>query len=356
VVMRDPATPGWPARGPRTTDEATAKAWRKRYEDHLQRSQDEQHQHSTGQYPTLRKAVDAWLRHRTAQNEDSTASASRTALTHVMEAVGEEIHPAAVTSRQLQSLWDDFLAEGYKASSVASIRHLVSAFFRWLDVTPNPISGTVVRKDPKRDVQAWDPDQRQRIRVAADEIDRDPGHQGPSRRRLVEFLFAVGPRIQEAAAARWEWIDRRAKTARIVEQISRRDNQAKGLKERRSRTAVVLQEWWEFHQDGAVGLLFPGAGGDPIPYRTLYGYVAEVLIRAGLKRPGQAAHQFRHTYAFLFLERGGSMEQLQKSLGHAKITTTQEYYDHYTSEHAARSGVHVIYRTKSSVRRGPRKR
>lgn len=30
------------------------------------------------------------------------------------------------------------------------------------------------------------------------------------------------------------------------------------------------------------------------------------------------------------------MEQLQKALGHAKISTTQEYYDHFTSDHAAR--------------------
>jgi integrase len=76
----------------------------------------------------------------------------------------------------------------------------------------------------------------------------------------------------------------------------------------------------------------------PIPYRTLYSYVREILERAGLKRLGEAAHQFRHTYSFLFLDRGSTIGQLQKGLGHKKITTTQEYYDHFTSEHAALAG------------------
>lgn len=83
--------------------------------------------------------------------------------------------------------------------------------------------------------------------------------------------------------------------------------------------------------------------------------MCDILEEAGLKRLGEAAHQFRHTYAFLFLERGGTMEQLQKCLGHGKITTTQEYYDHFTSEHAARAGVDSIYGGRSSRRRGPRR-
>jgi site-specific recombinase XerD len=124
-----------------------------------------------------------------------------------------------------------------------------------------------------------------------------------------------------------------------------------------SRYAVVnnpgLQEWWEFHQDGAEGLIFSDEDGRSIRYRVIYDYVRAVLERAGVKRSGEAAYQFRHTYAYIFLDRGGSMDQLQKSLGHRRVSTTQEYYDHFTPDDAADAGVARIY--GESSRRGPRK-
>jgi len=355
--MRDPATPGWPGAGvgPRTQNPAMAERWRAEYEKHYQSERDRAHQDLTGQYTSLREAAKAWWKHREAQNEESTVSNSRTALTHLMEWVSEELHPSAVGSAQVQSLWDELLREGYDSSTVRNLRHQVSAFFTWLGLDPNPVSKTKVPKKEKTEHEVWSPDQRQKIRDAADALDEED-RKGPRRRVLVELLFAFGPRIQEAAAARWEWISKPSRTVRVIEQISRRSNKPRGLKENQSRTAVVLQEWWEFHEPGRTGLILPGSDGRPIPYRTLYGYVREVLERAGLKKQGEAAHQFRHTYAFLFLERGGTMEQLQKSLGHQRITTTQDHYDHFRSDHAARAGVNSIYGTKPTTRRGPRKR
>jgi site-specific recombinase XerD len=207
-----------------------------------------------------------------------------------------------------------------------------------------------VPRKPHEDVRPWSADERQRIRDAAAVLDRVADGQGLPRRRLVEVLFGMGLRIQEAAAAHWEWINRRARTIRVAEQIARRTNQPKRLKDSKARTAVVLQEWWDHHLGDAAGLIVADESGRPVRHRRLHDYVAEILVTAGVKQRGKAAHQFRHTYAFLFLQRGGSMEQLQKALGHAKISTTQEYYDHFTSDHAARAGVRAIYR----ARRGPR--
>jgi integrase len=90
--------------------------------------------------------------------------------------------------------------------------------------------------------------------------------------------------------------------------------------------------------------------GSPVPYRDLSDMVADVLQRAGLKLTGENAHSLRHTYAFLMLQSGASMEDLQKSLGHKNIRTTQSYYDHWSSDHAARAGVEAIYGSKPPKR------
>lgn len=348
--MRDPSAPGWPELGARTDSTTTAESWRSAYEKHWKEAATSAHERATGRYSTLRAAADAWFSHRDAQTAESTASGSRTAITHLMEYVGDKVHPASVTPKQLQSLWDDFLTQGYAAASVSNTRNHVSKFFAWLGIDPNPVRGTTVPKQPHRDIQAWSATDQAKIRAAADRLDQLHGTSSINRRRLVELLFDAGLRIQEAAAAVEESIDRRARTMRVTKQIARKSNAPKPPKDNGVRTVVLLQEWWE-HYRGGCGLIVSGDDGRPIPHRKLYDYVVEVLEEAGVKKPGEAAHQFRHTYAFLFLIRGGTMEQLQKGLGHAKISTTQQYYDHFTSEHAARAGVRSIYRT----RRGPRR-
>lgn len=349
--MRDPQSPGWPERGTRTDDVATARSWRAAYEEHWTRAGAAARERATGRYSTLRAGVDAWLSHREAQNADSTVSGSRTALTHLMEYVGEQTRPQAVSSAQIQQLWDDFLGQGYQASSVRNTRHHVSKFFTWLGTDPNPVASTKIPKQPQKDVRPWDPGQRRRIREAADRLDQQDAGEGLSRRLVVELLFGTGTRIQEAAAADWQWISRRSRIIRVVEQIARASNAPKRLKDGVARTAVVLREWWDHHRDDGRGLILPGRDGSPIRHRRLHDIIVEILRAAGLKEQGKAAHQFRHTYAFLFLRRGGTMEQLQKSLGHKKIQTTQEYYDHFDSRHAARAGVRAIYRSRRPPRR-----
>jgi integrase len=159
---------------------------------------------------------------------------------------------------------------------------------------------------------------------------------------LVEFLFATGLRIQEALAAAWEWIDREVRTIRVVRQV-RRSGEFALPKGKKIRTAVVLPSWWSVHRDSATGLIFATAQGMPVASRKASELITEVLERAGKKLPGECAHAFRHTYSYLMLKNGASMEELQKCLGHGDIRTTQRYYDHWSADHAARSGVNKIY-------------
>jgi integrase len=354
-VLRDPKAIGWPHAGTTTEDETTAMAWAREYDECWRAEQEEASQRETGKYRSIRRGREVFLRHRDAHSAPSTVSGSRTALTHLIDKVGEDADPAEIDSDTLQELCDEFLNLGYKRGSVANTMYHLSEFFDYVKVKPNPVRKVIVPKPDDPNVEAWNEKDLAQIRRAADEIDAEHGG-GVPRRVLVEHLLAVGTRIQETAAARWEDIDPGTRTARVSRQISRASGEPAKTKGRAARSTVVLEEWWDFHRSGASGLIFAGPDGAPVPYRTLYGYVRKILERAGVKRRGEAAHQFRHTYAFLFLERGGSLDQLSKCLGHTRVTTTQKYYDHFTSDHAARAAVNRIYAPKNSVRRGPRNR
>jgi len=56
----------------------------------------------------------------------------------------------------------------------------------------------------------------------------------------------------------------------------------------------------------------------------------------GLNAVGQAWHVLRHTYSRIFLESGGRLEELQKSLGHSAIQTTESYNGHFSEDSAVK--------------------
>lgn len=353
--LRNPSALGWPEAGEPTSCAETAAAYAKKYDEHYLAKRVEDEERSTGVYRSLRSALGPFVRARTRQAE-GTGSAGNTAVRHLMEAVGEQTDPAAVTEQEITKLRDDLLDLEYKASSVRTLLSQLNVFFDWLKVTPNPAKAVELPKEETSDKTAWNEEQRSRIFRAAEQLDATNPLSFP-RVRLVAFLFAVGVRIQEAAGAHSADVNANTKIARITTQISRKTNRAKTTKSKKPRSVTVLHEWWDHHDPKHDGLLFPDKDGKPVPYRKLYDIVCDILEAAELKKPGEAAHQFRHTYAFLYLDRGGSMETLSQSLGHGRIQTTQSYYYHFTTEHAAVRGVEQIYgKGTRSVRRGPRKK
>jgi integrase len=351
-VLRDPSDP---ESGARTTDRTTAEAWAREYDRRWQKEQDKLHARRTGTHRRLEAAADAFLTHRRARRAPSTAAGSRTALVHLLEEFGPEINPSAITSDELQLLLDRFLAAGYEANTVRGMCAHLAVFFDYIKVSPNPAAQVKLPKETEPNAIAWNEEELARLRVAADALDMVSENNTRFYRRLTEFMLATGLRIQEVAAARYEHFNEPGKTLRVATQISRSTNKERTTKGRKARSTTILPEWWEFHDADGTGLLFPSTNGGPIPYRKLYDHVVAVLLTAELKTPGQAAHQFRHSYAFLFLDRGGALDELSKCLGHKNVKITQKYYDHFTSDHAARSAADKFY-GEGTKKRGPRKK
>jgi integrase len=178
---------------------------------------------------------------------------------------------------------------------------------------------------------------------------------------LLELGLGTGCRVAELGALEWSAFDADAKSVRVCWQVppDGYGTTLQPLKGRRNRTALVLPSWWDFHDADAKGSVLLVDGVERISLRALDRWFARIIKKAGLTRPGQNAHQARHTYSRLALEMGARLEELQKFLGHASIKTTERYYGWLTEQSAttlARSriygeGLRVIGKIQRKTRR-----
>lgn len=73
----------------------------------------------------------------------------------------------------------------------------------------------------------------------------------------------------------------------------------------------------------ALAAELAGRVGRLIPYRSSGAFNRAVRALSGIKR--FHAHQLRHTFACVWLERGGSLSALRELLGHCSVTVTERY-------------------------------
>lgn len=342
VTLRDPDAVGWPDAGQRTRERAAADRWRWSYVEHLE----ELARRARLGLPPLRRfrtlgeARDRYLRHRETAVEPNTVASDRTVLMHLIEFAGAGAPIAALRPAMLQELVDRRLREGYAPTTVDGIARTLATFAKWVGV-PHLLEGVVLPKPGRQDTRTWEADELDRIRKAADDLDRDRRSDSPSARLSVELAVATGARLGELFAMEWECFDDGRRTVRIHRQLVEDRKRFKPLKGKSGRTAVVLPGWWEYHQADAPGLVLPGRNGGPFtaPRRL----IGRLLDGAGVNGPGLGWHSFRHTYARRFVEMGGRLEELQKSLGHASIRTTERSYGHLREDVAAGHAVAAIY-------------
>ncbi len=77
--------------------------------------------------------------------------------------------------------------------------------------------------------------------------------------------------------------------------------------------------------------LFPGRSGTPMSLRNINYIVSRVGEKAGIDTPNPryknvGPHLLRHSFARNWKRAGGSLESLQKILGHASLKTTLDVY------------------------------
>lgn len=344
--MRDPTARGWPEHGRRTDSEELAEEWSFAY---LHWIRGERRRDYLGVAPgmSVGKAVDAFLEHRSETVERATWSADRTAMNHLLDTFPPATPLASIETKELQELIDRMLRKGYRATTLGTYLKSWGVFFGWAGDWLPTRGVTVGSKAtrPKNETDTLSTLEIRALFAAAERIDAQRVGQFPSGVLACGLGLYMGLRQGEIFALQWVDIDPSSRTVRIRYQVPKDSTKLRPTKGKMTRTALVLPDWWSLHRTDAVGFIC-GRKGRPVGTRTQRNLITRVLDTAGLNELGRGWHVLRHTYAQMFMESGGTLEELSKSLGHSSIATTQRVYEHMRPDVAARRAASRIYGEK----------
>jgi integrase len=350
LSLRDPKAPGWKptagSPGTRTEDPAVARKWAQAYVDHLR---DPQRRKALGVGRRARSLEDAgqeWLELRERIVAANTRASEATAVNHLVEWAGAGATTHEVDTDLLQGMFNSFLDQDYSSATLGTYRRALGRFCTWLGQTDDQNAARVVGLPDVRDPDAepWDDDQLQAIREAADALDKAGAHAFPLR-RAVELGICGGLRQMELFGIEWRAFRPEQCTARITRQLSSDARSFAPLKGKTNRTTLLLPDWWSWDQPEGRGLVLGAGTGGRVGHErhVQRDAIVAVLKEAGLFRPGVGWHSMRHTYARLFLEGGGYLEDLQRSLGHSSLSVTERTYGHLRPDFAAERARQRIY-------------
>jgi len=145
-------------------------------------------------------------------------------------------------------------------------------------------------------------------------------------RALLAVLIGCGLRRAEAAGLTFEHVQQRDGRWVLVDLIGKRDKIRSIPMPNWAKAAI---DEWSAASGVADGFVFRAVNkgdrvvGDGITPQAIYNII--VGYAGELKKKGVAPHDLRRTFAKLAHKGGAAIDQIQLSLGHESIQTTEEY-------------------------------
>lgn len=208
---------------------------------------------------------------------------------------------------------------GVKSATVRNQRSNVSPFFTWLYnnrmIERNPIDPIKPIKVPSEEKRAFSSEEIDTIRTIC---------KSPFERALVETLLSSGLRINELGNLKHEDVD--------FDQLVVHVKQGKGGKDRTTFITQVAKKYlvkylkWNKHKSEYV---FTSRLGGRYNNNSFGEVMREMSKRCDIHiHP----HRFRRTLATDLARKGMPIQEIQKLLGHSKISTTQGYIETSTEK------------------------
>jgi integrase/recombinase XerD len=214
---------------------------------------------------------------------------------------------------------------GYTASSVARKVAVLKTFYHFLTerniVGEDPTATLGSPKVQKRLPQILPPDEVDRLLAAPANHSTPKGFRD---RAILELLYATGVRVTELVSLDVDMVDLAGRMAYC---------RGEGAKRRAipvsERAAAALIDYVErgrpaFTAGSDENALFVNPHGERLTRQGLWLIIKEYVKEAGITAP-VTPHTLRHSFAVHQLNHGADLENVQKLLGHANITTTQMY-------------------------------
>jgi integrase len=153
---------------------------------------------------------------------------------------------------------------------------------------------------------------------------------------MFAFLLFTGARRGEAAGLRWEDVDlsRRVVTIRRSYEAPPKSGRTRTVPIPAELAAVLTEHRMRGGLGGALVFPHPQTGAMLKPTLKAAAILDDACSAAGV--PRMRVHDLRHAYASLWLMAGGTIADVQRSLGHSTPILTTEIYGHLAEDHRVR--------------------
>lgn len=241
--------------------------------------------------------------------------------------------PLAIDHKGLRAYLGELDAARYERTTVN--RHLSSirGFYRWLliqgEIDGDPASVLSGPKQSRHLPHVIQPAEMVRLLCVHGPVDAEGNEREQTAsdvrdQAILEFLYACGARISEAANLQLSDIDFASKLVKLF---------GKGRKERivplHDFCIVALTRYLDEARPVLLGSkqddhVFLSVRGNPMNADAMRKMFKEAVRAAGLDE-GLSPHDMRHTFATDLLTGGADLRSVQEMLGHASLSTTQIY-------------------------------
>ncbi|WP_028546234.1 tyrosine-type recombinase/integrase [Paenibacillus taiwanensis] len=279
---------------------------------------------------TIYQAVDKFLRNKRTKNLDKKTvdyyKQTLGAFVKFLEEIDVTL-PGDIITEDIQEFIELRKKKGNKAPTINKYLRAIEAFLRYLQlkeaIGDNPVTEFGRLQETKRIIRTLD----EKMIMEIFGVINQESFVGERNFLFILLLLDTGVRLNEALEIKltdilWNqrniFISGKYNKERVVPFS---DTLARYLDNYLERRGTLEHDY-----------VFVNIEGDQLKRRTIQDSVLDYANAASIKGVRISPHTFRHTFAKMYLIRGGNVFSLQKILGHSSIEMVRVYVEMFSNE------------------------